>query len=513
MSSDQKHSVQKVSLEINTASLKTAYYLRDNLDTFVKNEVFPLLEKYFDKIQPKNKTGTGIMQVNKLHIDLNLREKDLDGNFNHLKELLQNRLKKETEKLSVASENRQDYGKIREVSPERRRYNTFFHFVKTGQTPWWASADEINTLSQPENIRPVLVQKSFKRDFDAILKDKIAIKRLIRQFPGPVLLLLFKTYCRTHTLLRSVIAALSEESNTPLPSENGPNTVLTSTAEKISEAFLNYMEKAVEISSPHQKEQFWNLMAAIVQARDKTGLKQDLIRLGRFLSAAKETKESAGVLKGILNIFPAIRNAVHKIEPADKETEKKKDNAMAVVSGEKNDPDNELTMFSSDTEKEIFVENAGLILLHPFLKPFFLDCGVITPDNMFIDGELATHLLHYAATGRETDTENTMLLEKFLCTIAVHHPITREIPLSEAHKKKSEELLSSLTTQWGALKNTSAETVRNEFIQRPGKLILEKDNPRIIVERRTQDILLDKLPWNISIIKIPWIKKLIFVEW
>src|SRR5690606_41450998 len=119
-----------------------------------------------------------------------------------------------------------------------------------------------------------------------------------------------------------------------------------------------------------------------------------------------------------------------------------------------------------------------------------------------------SHLLHYAATFKEKDSENNMLFEKFLCNVPLHHPIKKDIELSKKLKLKTQDLLSSVIKNWPALKNTSIETLQNEFLQRRGKLILSEDNPKIIIERKTQDILMEKLPWNISIVKIPWIDKI-----
>ena len=85
--------------------------------------------------------------------------------------------------------------------------------------------------------------------------------------------------------------------------------------------------------------------------------------------------------------------------------------------------------------------------------------------------------------------------------------------ISKAHKENIEELLISVLTHWGALQNASPDLLRNEFLQRPGKLVLSKKNPKIILERKTQDILLDRLPWNISLVKLPWHEQLMFADW
>ena len=127
--------------------------------------------------------------------------------------------------------------------------------------------------------------------------------------------------------------------------------------------------------------------------------------------------------------------------------------------------------------------------------------------------ELAIHLLHYLATKKEQQYESNMVFEKFLCGIAIEQSIRREIIIPEALKLKAEKLLEAVITHWEALNNPSTDLLRNEFLQRAGKLSFKNENPKIIVERKVFDLLLDKLPWTLSLSKLPWIDKLIYTDW
>ncbi|MDH4474085.1 MAG: contractile injection system tape measure protein [Fluviicola sp.] len=166
-----------------------------------------------------------------------------------------------------------------------------------------------------------------------------------------------------------------------------------------------------------------------------------------------------------------------------------------------------------DQEAYLLVENAGLVLLHPFLKHFFTGIGLLNKDNVLIDKVLAAHLLHYAATGRENDFEQQMAFEKYLVGIDPFESIPREVSLSESMKQEVENLLLAVRENWKPLKSSSAAAVRETFLQRSGKLINEHPNPRLVVERQTVDILLNQLSWTISIIRFPWLEELIYVEW
>ncbi|WP_417799653.1 contractile injection system tape measure protein [Tenacibaculum sp.] len=164
--------------------------------------------------------------------------------------------------------------------------------------------------------------------------------------------------------------------------------------------------------------------------------------------------------------------------------------------------------------KSHLVKNVGLILLHPFLKQFFNSCGFLNKENKIIKPHQAVHLLHYVATKKEQQFENNLVFEKFLCNLPIQSSIERNIVLDDALKEKSEELLRAVLQNWSVLKKSSNDLLRNEYLQREGKLDLTKDNPTLTVERKTQDILLDtKLPWNLSLCKLPWKKELIFTNW
>lgn len=159
------------------------------------------------------------------------------------------------------------------------------------------------------------------------------------------------------------------------------------------------------------------------------------------------------------------------------------------------------------------VSNAGLIILHPYLKPFFYNCGIIDDTHTIIDPEVAVHTLHYLATRKEQQLESQMLFEKFLCGVPLKKPIRRQIQLSETIKQQAEELLESVIENWGVLNNASPDLVRHEFLQRAGTLNFKEDNPKIVIERKTQDILVDKLPWGIGICRLPWLDHLVYTNW
>lgn len=177
---------------------------------------------------------------------------------------------------------------------------------------------------------------------------------------------------------------------------------------------------------------------------------------------------------------------------------------------------NKKTVLSSEfqADKEgIYIENAGLVLLHPFLSLYFEALGVINGDEMLLP-DRALCLLHYLATGQSKAPEYDLALPKILCGLSIFDPISNEGDITENESIESIALLSSVIIHWSALKNTGPDTLRGTFLLRPGKLFLREDGSWLLqVESHNFDVLIDQLPWGISMIKLPWMKQLLIVEW
>lgn len=165
--------------------------------------------------------------------------------------------------------------------------------------------------------------------------------------------------------------------------------------------------------------------------------------------------------------------------------------------------------------QEIYIENAGLVLLWPYYGTFFKNVKLLE-GGKFIDetsAMRAIHLLQYLVTGEEEAPEYFLTLNKLLCDWDITKPVIKGMELSEFEKSESEELLQTVISHWSALKNTSMKGFQTSFLQRDGALTKNENNWLLRVERKTYDMLLDRLPWGISMVKLSWMKTLLNVEW
>ncbi|MGB3080720.1 MAG: contractile injection system tape measure protein [Saprospiraceae bacterium] len=170
---------------------------------------------------------------------------------------------------------------------------------------------------------------------------------------------------------------------------------------------------------------------------------------------------------------------------------------------------------SSVSEEGLFVQHAGLVLLHQFFRYLFKNTGLIE-EGKFINREKqekAILLLHYLVTGNAEPEEYLLAVPKLLCSWPLDEPLESYVTLSEQEKTEANDLLHAAIAQWTILKNTSADGLRDGFLQRNGKMIMQNDNLFFQVEKSAIDVLLDHLPWNLSHIKLPWMSEMIRVEW
>lgn len=161
----------------------------------------------------------------------------------------------------------------------------------------------------------------------------------------------------------------------------------------------------------------------------------------------------------------------------------------------------------------IYIENAGLVLLHPFLPRFFAALGIADEENI-LQPDRALCLLHYLATGQTDAPEYELILPKILCEIALETPVESSVELTEAETEEVSALLEAVIRHWDVLQNTSPDGLRGTFFLRSGKVSLRDDGDWLLqVEAKSFDILLDHLPWSISIIRLPWMSRMLWVEW
>ena len=164
---------------------------------------------------------------------------------------------------------------------------------------------------------------------------------------------------------------------------------------------------------------------------------------------------------------------------------------------------------------EVYVENAGLVILWPFLESFFARLG-LTEEKRFKD-EAAAHravgLLQYIAAADESPPEYLLPLNKVLCGIAPDEVFDFGPDITPEEIEECTDLLAAVIHQAPILREMSIPGFRGSFLLRKGQLGSRDGNWLLRVERETYDVVLDRFPWSVHLVKLPWMKAMMQVEW
>jgi hypothetical protein len=178
---------------------------------------------------------------------------------------------------------------------------------------------------------------------------------------------------------------------------------------------------------------------------------------------------------------------------------------------------------TAELESGIYIENAGLVILAPYIVNFFKNLGYVNGKE-FVDDNAkwkAVHLLQWLVRGDEEKgeekvevNEHELVLNKIICGLDIAEPVPTVFNLSAEEKKEGEGLLQAVIENWAIIKNSSVHSLRVTFLQKEGKLKRQDENWDLLIHRDSAvETLIDRLPWGISMIKMPWNKATINVEW
>jgi hypothetical protein len=165
---------------------------------------------------------------------------------------------------------------------------------------------------------------------------------------------------------------------------------------------------------------------------------------------------------------------------------------------------------------ELYVEDAGLVILWPFLERFFLRVGLLDDELRFVDEPAsmqAIALLAQLAREDPDPPEFTLPLAKLLVGRDPTASFTLERPLSAVHVAEGERLLAAVIAHATILRDMPVADFRAAFLRRPAALCTRDGAWTLQVERHTHDLLLARFPWAWSWVKLPWMPDPLRVEW
>jgi hypothetical protein len=181
--------------------------------------------------------------------------------------------------------------------------------------------------------------------------------------------------------------------------------------------------------------------------------------------------------------------------------------------------DKKKPMKTETVRESIFIQNAGFVMVHPFLPLFFNAIGLTDEKNNFKDEashQKAVLMSQYLVNGAVNISEETLVLNKIICGYPLEEPIIKELQFSELDINEARDLLAQIVLAWkmnGVPVNKTIEGLQESFLQREGKLVQQDKDWILQIEQKPFDMVLASLPWSIGIIKNTWMEGMLWVEW
>lgn len=170
---------------------------------------------------------------------------------------------------------------------------------------------------------------------------------------------------------------------------------------------------------------------------------------------------------------------------------------------------------TSIADNFLYIKNAGLVLLHPFLTMLFEQLQLTNNQEWTnaTNQQKGILLLHYLVHGEVEIEENQLVLNKILCGFEVDEVVNTQIILEPHEKEKCISLLEAVLEHWSIMRSSSKEALQETFLQREGKLEIQSSGYELWIAEKGYDILLEQLPWGIGMVKTPWMDHYLTCNW
>ena len=166
--------------------------------------------------------------------------------------------------------------------------------------------------------------------------------------------------------------------------------------------------------------------------------------------------------------------------------------------------------------ERLFISDAGLVLIHPFIRKFFENLKLVDREGRFVSGVARVHAVHLLRHVTGYDDEHLghrLLLEKVLCGLPADYLVPEEWEATPVEEEEIQGMLTALMSYWPSLRKSSVVALQKGFLQRPGSIGMQDGSILVRVEGSAIDILMEDLPWETSFILLSWLDKPILVEW
>ena len=471
------HIIQKQSFDIGFENPGNTLGLQDQIAQVFYENLKPRMEKMFDEMFDNDRH----VIIDRLEIDLGtLQQENWELEFTD----------RALEKLKISLATTQKDIIDAQHYRSQRAVEIFFFYLENGFLPW---NNNVSTIAELEKLLTV-DDPLITRLRNLIGQKSLVAERLVYQFSEAFTQrLIQKTSPGKQDKVQEVLELLRKFD----PVSSSPQT-LQPLSKKITDiAMLQALATGHEFTT----EKYFPILLKLVHNDNiqETRIKNIISTLSIRNHPPESSPDKSTATQGELH--PDVSTQEKETETAQARTEEVLliQNAAAV---------------KTDAEA-IYIENAGLVLLHPFLMSLFENLGLAKDEKWQDDfcQQKAVRILQYLANGISPPEEYELVLNKIMCGLQPQEVINTDSELEAETMTECENLLAAVIEHWRILRNTSIESLRETFLMRTGKLSQVDRGWLLQVEQKSFDMLLGHLPWGIGIIKMPVMSEMIFVEW
>lgn len=483
----QQHIIKQISAELFLpASLQ-----KEDSTLLLKKAVEVAVDRLESKLDQT--FGESLYRLESLLVELSLNEDDLPRLSERLEEALIENIMKAAQAVQTESDEPDENKRLEKIEPEQHRRDLLTCFLQTGQWPWWAEGASFAELE--EELREMSSRDWLEFIIPLAQDHSNVLTRLATQFPVSLVQDLLKKSAYEAKSKADEVLQLLDEIARFLKAQD----LAYGKQQKIITQLYGDALSGMLFEEPRDLL-LRNLITAMLKSIGDTAIDK---------AVEMSDSEAAKVWKRWLRQSDYAEEKGWLKEDEEVPSELSKEDVDDSEEVEETDD------FETFKEHDFAVHNAGLVLLHPFVKLLF-DNLALLDDGIFLTEEARERgvcLLHYLATGSEEFPEHKLVLPKFLCGWPIEQPVNRFLPVSDYEKEECIALIASAVNHWEALKNTSPEEFQHGFLQRSGSLKREVFGWSLYIERKPQDILLEKLPWELSVVKHDWMDEMLTIQW
>ncbi|NER21534.1 MAG: hypothetical protein F6J96_12685 [Symploca sp. SIO1C2] len=464
----QRHVIKQLILELQLGSQEGAFELQNEVSELYRTKIVPLMDELLSQFSHPDivhRIETLELDLGKIEIE-NLERSLTEKTTQYLSQYLEGHGDAGTRGRGDGEMGRWGDGEMGRWAESRTGKSEFAeslelltYFIRTGTLPWWAkplSKQELEKccqsllISAPDTLLSLL-----------FTPDERPLKRIIYQFSDRILL-----------QIGQILA---------------PN---------LSSSFAQGYQSMTDTLTPQQyRLEYWRGLFYSLLARQNLPLDEQQIRqeVQLHLASYQTQRQQVSGKEPQLSDNPLVQQEL-ELSPSN--------NPLRESSGR----------FSQ--AEEIYVPNAGLVIIWPFLERFYQTLGLVEGKSFknLESGERAVLILQYLVDGSIDIPESNLPLNKILCGFDPFEPLPTAFEPTEAEKAECQTLLSAIIQHWSSLKNTSIPGFQQLFLERKGILRVRDGCWLLQLEQAPQDVLLDTIPWSIRVVKLPWMEEILYVE-